>query len=271
MAAPQVSPDSHWRWPPPPGGAEDAGADREPLVPFPEHVPLTHRATPSAPMPMPRIAIEGTCVALERASGAHIAVEDNELGQVSPLAPAFGRINAPWRRARRCRVLRASSPRITGGLAALRVAAAHASGHAAFLRVTPHGTPTGREPPVLSPLQAPADSFDNQRPDGRLGGTVVQTRRPGAQGWYGFVRPDQPLLRDRGHQRGDLFLHPSDAELGWRPAVGDRVRSCWACTTGGRRPSRSARTGPRPTPESEDVRAGAVRGLRQRAAPGLSM
>ena len=51
------------------------------------------------------------------------------------------------------------------------------------LRVTPHGTPTGREPPVLSPLQAPADSFDNQRPDGRLGGTVVHlSRRPGAQG-----------------------------------------------------------------------------------------
>ena len=38
-------------------------------------------------MPMPRINSGELCVALERV--AHIAVEDNELGALSPLAPAF--------------------------------------------------------------------------------------------------------------------------------------------------------------------------------------
>ena len=121
------------------------------------------------------------------------------------------------------------------------------------LRVTPHGTPTGREPPVLSPLQAPTDSFDNQRPDGRLGGTVVHlSRRPGAQGWYGFVRPDQPLLRDRGHQRGDLFLHPSDAELGWRPAVGDRVSFLLGVHNGRLKAVKVCKDGSSSDSESED-------------------
>ena len=82
MAAPQVSPDS-LAWPPPP---EQPRTPERTVSPSWEHVPLTHRAT-SAPMPMPRINSGELCVALERV--AHIAVEDNELGALSPLAPAF--------------------------------------------------------------------------------------------------------------------------------------------------------------------------------------
>ena len=40
---------------------------------------------------------------------------------------------------------------------------------------------------------------------------------------YGFVRPDEPLLRQQNLCRGDLFLHPSDVAERWQPAVGDRV------------------------------------------------
>ena len=82
LAAPQVSPDS-LAWPPPP---EEPRTPERTVSPSWEHVPLTHRAT-SAPMPMPRINSGELCVALERV--AHIAVEDNELGALSPLAPAF--------------------------------------------------------------------------------------------------------------------------------------------------------------------------------------
>ena len=227
LAAPQVSPDS-LAWPPPP---EEPRTPERTVSPSWEHVPLTHRAT-SAPMPMPRINSGELCVALERV--AHIAVEDNELGALSPLAPAFAPSSA------------SSSP------VSPRFASPQHTPERP-LRVTPHGTPTGREPPVLSPLQAPADSFDNQRPDGRLGGTVVHlSRRPGAQGWYGFVRPDQPLLRDRGHQRGDLFLHPSDAELGWRPAVGDRVSFLLGVHNGRLKAVKVCKDGSSSDSESED-------------------
>ena len=207
-------------------------------------------------MPMPRINSGELCVALERV--AHIAVEDNELGALSPLAPAFAPSSASSSPVQR-RVLSDESRRWRMGFPKLhntQVSPRFASPQHTPerpLRVTPHGTPTGREPPVLSPLQAPADSFDNQRPDGRLGGTVVHlSRRPGAQGWYGFVRPDQPLLRDRGHQRGDLFLHPSDAELGWRPAVGDRVSFLLGVHNGRLKAVKVCKDGSSSDSESED-------------------
>ena len=154
---------------------------------------------------------------------AHIVVEDNELGAIA--APAFAPSSASSSPVRsrvrvKSRVDGMGFPNsTTRGLAALRVAAAHAG---TAPRGMPHGTPTGREPPVLSPpKRRPTPSTTSGR------WKVRRHRRPpvaaaGRAGWR-FVRPDQPLLRDRGHQRGDLFLHPSDAELGWRPAVGDRV------------------------------------------------
>ena len=55
-------------------------------------------------MPMPRINSGELCVALERV--AHIAVEDNELGALSPLAPAF----APSSRSGANRIVAPSEP-----------------------------------------------------------------------------------------------------------------------------------------------------------------
>ena len=75
-------------------------------------------------MPMPRINSGELCVALERV--AHIAVEDNELGALSPLAPAFAPSSA------------SSSP------VSPRFASPQHTPERP-LRVTPHGTPTGRE------------------------------------------------------------------------------------------------------------------------------
>ena len=139
------------------------------------------------------------------------------------------------------------------------------------LRVTPHGTPTGREPPVLSPLQAPADSFDNQRPDGRL----RRHRRPlvAAAGRAGLVRlrPAGPAFVERP---GPPARRPVPAPVGRGAGLAagrgrPRVLPAGRAQRAGSRPSRSARTGPRRTPRARTVLAGAVRGLRQRAAPGL--
>ena len=88
------------------------------------------------------------------------------------------------------------------------------------------------------------------------------------------MRPDQ-LVEDRGHQRGDLFLHPSDAELGWRPA-GHRVSFLLGvhngrpgrlvCGTGSRRTR--VRDGSWPAPYATTSTSGTGPSPRDRALPG---
>ena len=55
-----------------------------------------------------------------------------------------------------------------------------------------------------------------------------------------------------GHQRGDLFLHPSDAELGWRPAVGDRVSFLLGVHNGRLKAVKVCKDGSSSDSESED-------------------
>ena len=250
MAAPQVSPDN----------LRLAAASEQPRTPERTVSPswgtsYDHRAT-SAPMPMPRISSGELCVALERV--AHIAVEDNELRALSPLAPER------WPSSTSSSPVQRRVPRVDGawasqtpqhaGLAALRVAAAPGAG-----------------PPVLSPLRRPTD---NHAPDGRLAApsTVVPCRgdgRLGASqgGQAAHVRPPAP-------DRGPPARRPVPAPVGRGVGV----------AAGGRRPGRFFLLGvhngrfkavgvckdsPRPIRERGRVLAGAVRGLRQRAAPGL--
>ena len=80
-------------------------------------------------MPMPRASSGELCVALERV--AHIAVEDNELGGFITARAAFAPSSASSSRYRAgpSRRWRMGFPKLHNtGLAALRVAAAHAGG-----------------------------------------------------------------------------------------------------------------------------------------------
>ena len=76
---PQVSPDGGWPAHPP-------RTPERTVSPSWEHVPLRHEAD-SPSIAMPRINSDELCLALERV--AHIAVADDELGALSPLAPSF--------------------------------------------------------------------------------------------------------------------------------------------------------------------------------------
>ena len=76
---PQVSPDGGWPAHPP-------RTPERTVSPSWEHVPLRHEAV-SPSIAMPRINSDELCLALERV--AHIAVADDELGALSPLAPSF--------------------------------------------------------------------------------------------------------------------------------------------------------------------------------------
>ena len=146
-------------------------------------------------------------------------------------------------------------------------------------QVTPAPSPVGpvdHHAPLMPGLSTQAPEFvpgyPQQQvpfdPNARMAGTIVHLSRRlcGAftsrrldgstatyyNGWYGFVRPDQPLLRDRGPHRGDLFLHPSDAELGWRPAVGDRVSFLLGVHNGRLKAVKVCKDGSSSDSESED-------------------